>query len=376
MRRRVMVAAATLLLMVAPSQADIFTVDRFSLYGDFRLRAETDWDSQDSSGTAREDRTRMRVRLRTGFTFDPSEHVRLEARVRGGQEGSQQSPHITILDFQDNDTGDTAFEFDRWYLRGKFAGLETWAGRNNLPFWQQDEMLFDDDVTMAGVAVRWRNGAGKGRLALAGGYFTPAVGMTLASGNLAAGQIAWQPEAGRVHLAFAGGAYIFDGNPDDPDIGTLLQGNGSRDYSIISGSAQVRFPAGGRPLVIGADVMMNTRDYDPNDPDPVTAANADETDGYVLLASWGGLGASRDWLVGYYFARIETLAVNNSYSQDDWVRWGSATQTRGSDMKGHEFRFGWAFDSKMNLVARIYLVEAITSDEDGRRFRIDFNYRF
>ena len=30
----------------------------------------------------------------------------------------------------------------------------------------------------------------------------------------------------------------------------------------------------------------------------------------------------------------------------------------------------------MNIMARLYLVEAITSDQDGIRFRVDFNYKF
>jgi hypothetical protein len=45
-------------------------------------------------------------------------------------------------------------------------------------------------------------------------------------------------------------------------------------------------------------------------------------------------------------------------------------------MEGHELRFGWAFDPKMNLMARLYIADAITTVEDGNRFRIDFNYRF
>jgi hypothetical protein len=372
MKTATLAAALALLAATAPARADLLKVETFSLYSDFRLRAETDWDSRDAAGVERIDRTRMRVRMRIGFLFDPTENWRVEARLRGGQEGSQQSPHITILDFDDNDTGDASFNFDRWYVRGKRGGFEAWAGRNDLPFWKQDELMFDDDVTMPGVTVRWE----KGKLALAGGYYSPPVGMTLFTGNMAAGQVAWQPELGGVRLAFAGGAYLFDANPTDMDNGGLLQGNGMRDYSILAASVQARWSPGGRPLVFGADAMHNTEDYSPTDPDPVTAANFDETDGYVLLGTYGGLSKHNDWLVGYYYARIETFAVNNSYSQDDWVRWGSATQTRASDMQGHEVRFGWAFDPKMNLMARLYIAEAITTVEDGKRFRVDFNYKF
>ena len=376
MRASILLAAAVALLPAAAARGDLFKLDSFSAFGDFRFRAESDWGSQNAAGEERDDRNRLRVRMRAGFAFEPNENLRAELRLRSGQEASQQSPHITILDFDDNDTGDASFNFDRWYLKGKVGGFEIWAGRNNLPIWRQDEMLFDDDVTLAGVGLKYGTEVGPGKLSLGGGYFTPPVGMTDFSGNLAAGQVAYQPEVGGVKLAFAGGVYLFDANPDDPDSALLLQGNGARDYSIVAGSLQARWQIQERPLVLGADLMANTEDYDPDDPDPDTAANADETDGYVLLATYGGLGRANDWLVGYYYAHIETLAVNNSYAQDDWVRWGSATQTRASNMKGHELRLGWAFSANMNLLARLYLVDSITTVEDGNRFRLDFNYKF
>ena len=85
-----------------------------------------------------------------------------------------------------------------------------------------------------------------------------------------------------------------------------------------------------------------------------------------------------DWLAAYYYARIEQFAVNNSFAQDDWVRWGSATQTRASNMQGHEFRGAYVLMKNMNLVGRLYLTEAVSdnNDEDGNRFRLDLNYKF
>jgi hypothetical protein len=45
-------------------------------------------------------------------------------------------------------------------------------------------------------------------------------------------------------------------------------------------------------------------------------------------------------------------------------------------MKGHELRFACALAGNMNVVARLYLADAITTIEDGKRFRVDFNYKF
>ena len=369
-------ALVGMLTCAGAASGDILKVDKFTATGDFRLRGESDWDSQDGSGVAREDRTRLRVRLRVGFRFDPSDHWRVEARVRSGAEGSQQSPHITILDLDDNDTGDASFDFDRWSLRGQNEGFFAWAGRNNPPFWKQNELLFDDDVTMPGMAGGWEGKAGPGPLALTAGYFAAPVGMRRSSGTMFGAQAAYQPELAGARWAFALGTYQFDPDRDDPDATLLQQGNGLRDYSIVAATVQGRWTVDGRPLAAGVDVLHNAEGYETTDPDPVTAANTGETDGFVAQVMYGGLSAADQWLVGYTYARIETLAVNNSYAQDDWVRWGSDTQTRGSNMEGHELRFGWAFDPRLNVLSRLYLVEAITNVEDGKRLRVDVNWVF
>jgi hypothetical protein len=368
--------AALLLAATAPARADLFATDKFTLYGDARVRAESDWNSQDPNGVARDDRLRLRARLRVGFRFDPNKHWQVGARVRSGAEENQQSPHITLVDLDGNDTGDASFNFDRWYLLGRIQGVEALAGRNNMPFWKQDDMLFDDDVTMIGITVRWREeSVGPGALSVVGGLFSPPVGMRATVGTAAAGQVAWHPELARVQWTFAAGLFDFSGDPDDPDAAGLLDGNGTRDYKLFQGCVQARFEAGGRPLVLGGDLLYNLEDYEDDDTDPFTAENFDQVDGYVLLATWGSLDG-RGWQVGWTHARIETFAVHNSYAQDDWVRWGSASQTRASNMKGDEVRFGWAFDPQMNILARLYIAEAITTVEDGMRFRVDFNYTF
>ncbi len=58
------------------------------------------------------------------------------------------------------------------------------------------------------------------------------------------------------------------------------------------------------------------------------------------------------------------------------MRWGSATQTDTSDFKGHEFRVAVALAKNVNLLARLYVIDAITSVQDGNRFRLDFNWKY
>ncbi len=367
-RRLYLVLVITILTAGSACQAAIFSNDNLTLYGDFRARLEADFDSQKSSGSERSDRNRLRIRARVGMKYKASDTFSFGVRLRSGSDDSHQSPHITVVDFDDNDTGDTDFNFDKWYLKARSGGAWGWIGRNSEPFWHQNEQLWDDDVNPAGIALGYKSGA----FSINAGYFSMPVGMREFSGNLGGVQGVFKSG----DFTIAGGFFAIDGDSDDSDSGFLLNGNGGRDYSIWHGAAQFKFDVGGKPLALGVDIYDNAEDYSATDPDVFTAANHDQTDGWVVMARYGNLKKSGDWQLRYYYAEIETLAVNGSYVQDDWVRWGSAVETRATNMKGHEFRVSYAFAENMNLVSRLYIADAITTIEDGNRLRFDFNYKF
>jgi hypothetical protein len=383
MRSGAQIGVTLAILVAGGSQqmlADVKLDDagRLTLTGDFRLRLEQDWDSQTSAGVEREDRLRARARARLSLGYALSDSVGFGVQVASGSDESQQSPHITILDFDDNSTGAANFNFDKWFVRVRQGDFEGWAGRNSVPVWKANELFLDDDVTPAGIGLRYTTAVGeKGKLGFNGGYFSPPAGMRAFAGNLALGQLVWSHEgAGGTGLTLAGGGFQFDADPADPSAILFRQGNGGRDYTIWVGNAQARRRVGGKPLTLGADFMTNSESYSALDPDPFTAANRDETEGYDVYVTWGGTGERGDWLFGVWYAHIEALAVNASFAQDDWVRWGSADQTDSSDFEGFELRAAVGLGQKQNLVARLYLVDAITSVQDGKRFRVDCNVSF
>jgi hypothetical protein len=356
---------AALLLVVVSTPGVHAAADKHRYHADFRFRLERDWDSRRSDGSERDDRLRARIRLRFGADFNLSERITLGFRARSGSAMSQQSPHITVVDFDRNDRGDADVMLDKWYLRGESAGgrRSGWIGRNAFPFWKQNELFWDDDVTLVGLAGDSRHEFGDGgALSVHAGWFALPVGMRDFSGSLAAAQLVYTASAGKADLTAAAGYFDIESDPDDPDAGTLLAGDGLRDYGILVGNFQAAWTGGGRPILLGADLMHN-------------GSASEDADGHAVSVQYGGTKSKGDWLVGYWYARIERLAVVGSYAEDDWVRWGSATQTRGSDLEGHEFRVAWALDSRINLVARFCVVKSITTVEDGKRFRIDFNYK-
>jgi hypothetical protein len=346
---------------------------KLTVTGDLRLRIEEDWDSRTAAGVPRADRTRLRARARIFAEAKPRPGLSLGLRLRTGPAASQQSAHITLDDFDDNPNGDRDVLVDRWYLQAKGARGWAWAGRNGFPFWKQNELFWDDDVTPAGVAAGFERTHGSSKIAVtAGGFALPDGGRNF-HGRLTAGQVVATTRRGTTDLVAAAGLYRLDG---EPGARFLRNGNGGRDYLLEVVSLQLRRPLGGRPLTLGLDLIRNAESYRADDPDPFTARHRDETDGLVAGVAYGQLQQRGNWLVGYTWARVETLAVAASYAQDDFIRWGTADQTDSSDFTGHELRLGWVLRKNLDLQTRFYAAEALTSVQDGKRFRLDLNYRF
>jgi hypothetical protein len=343
-----------------------------TLYGDVRLRYEVDWDSQNAAGVPRDDRNRGRFRGRFGAGYQLAPEWSIGARVRTGDSDSQQSPHLTFTT-DDGENDDLSFVADRYFLQYKRGPAYVWGGRNLLPFWYQNELFWDEDVTPTGVGGAYDHALGKGRLtAAAGGFFLPDGAWNL-NGQMLAGQVKWTSPVKPGQLTVATG---LNGLFGDDGAEYLRNRNGARDYLISVTSAQWTVPWGKVPVTLGADLLYNFLDYDAADVAPFPADTTDERLGCVFSVLFGQLKERHDWLAGYFYAHIETFAVNASYAQDDWIRFGSGPQTDASDFEGHEFRLAYAISKQLNVVARLYLVEAITTVQDGNRFRIDLNWRF
>ena len=370
---RPLLALAAAALLAAPFAAHAADVTpQLSLYGDLRLRYESDWDSHTATGARRTDRERGRVRLRAGLGYKFSSQWSAGARVRTGDPHGQQSPHLTFT-ANDGPNDDFDASFDRYFIQFKDRAFTAWAGRNGTPFWQQNEMIWDEDVTPTGFAATYDSKQGPATLTTTVGAFALPDGMTRLHGRLVAGQLKYARTFQPSQLILAAGLHSFDGKPG---ARYLRNRNGARGYLIGVASAQWSTPVSGRPLTLGFDLIENLESYRAADAFPLSPVTADETTGYVVSLQLGQLKQPKDWLIGYSWARIGALAVNASYAQDDWARWGSGPQSDVSDFQGHELRAAYALTKNLNLMARAFFVEAITSVQDGKRFRIDLNWKW
>lgn len=356
---------------------------RFRPYGDFRMRMEQDWDSLHGDGTQRDDRLRLRIRLRAGFEATIDDNWSAVVAARSGPDLSQQSPHITIVDFDGGHTGPYEFNLDHWYLNYASGGFEAWVGRNEMSFWHQDDLFVFDNVTYLGLGASYSHGLGGGQLTGNLNYVALPVGMKKSSGTGLLGQLVYEQDFVRWGLTVAGGYFGTDADPNDPNGQTLLTENSTRDYRVVNLMAQFRSQIFDVPYYIGLDYMRNLENYDGSPPDSFSQFHKDDREGYVIEFELGEKDSKGDWLFGYYYSYLEALSSHSSYIADDWVRWGDANQVRATNLKGSELRARYSFSPTMNVFARLFFVDAIslleagdTTLETGNRLRVEVNISF
>ncbi|HUG44006.1 MAG TPA: putative porin [Acidobacteriota bacterium] len=340
---------------------------KIRLSGDLRFRMESDFDGLRADGAPQSDRTRGRLRARLAGTLQARPWLLFAARLRTGSVGSQQSPHVTLFDLNGNPLGDHHVVPDQYYLKLSQGRNWIWAGRNQFPFWRQNEIFWDDDVTPTGVAGAYAlPGTGR-RLQAIAGIFTLPDGAVRVQGNLKAGQLLWEDsfQSQTMRIKGAAGFYKIDGRAG---VRHLRAEFAARDYSLLQTGAEARLDGLPLPLSLGAEWTRNR--------DARASLIRGQDVGYLLTASLGAADRAGDASLSYFYAKIGRWAVHPSYGQDDWFRWGTATQTDSSDFKGHEWRVVYRWSDRLTVVGRAFSVGALSDAKRAKRLRVDLNYRF
>ena len=361
--------------------------NQFKLYGDIRLRAEQDWNSRRFNGTFREDRFRLRYRLRFGFTYNWNKGISFGARIRSGVAESLQSPHNN---FGHREFTGVPINLDKIFLTGKHDQFWWWAGKNSFPFWQQNELFWDEDVNPEGVAIGGSFESNGVQLKPKAAYFITNTG----NGNFnpqdpTNGRIDGQMLGGQLELGFkvkdnnvtlASSYYALRNINNVPTTDFFYTGDRFKlDYSFVVSGLKIDLNTK-LPVTIGIDHFINLEDYTAVPDTMMNPVYNDQNMGFVLSAKIGKLTEKGDWLLGYYFARKEEYSVVSYYTEDDWIRLGNINRNRNTNYQGHEIRLAYAFGARFNVVARAYFVKGlVTPDvatESGNRFRLDLNMKF
>ncbi|MEJ2112562.1 MAG: putative porin [Flavobacteriaceae bacterium] len=349
---------------------------KLSFNGDFRFRIEQDWDSKKSDGTYREDRSRLRYRLRFGLTYNYQDWVSFGARIRTGDPKKQQDPQLT-LGSGNKEFGGLPIALEKAYAEFYHNWLTAWIGKNTYPFEKQNELFWSDNVFPEGVALKTKfnfDDSVLQSLSINAGHFISATNGTSFSEDSYFQGLQAVGSFFNNKVIFYPSIYYFNKMPDIPD------GNETYliDYSILSLGTKIKVLDTSN-IVIGIDYYYNLKDLSKNSSIPQNLS--DQKEGIVASASLGKLNNKGDWKALITYTYLERFAAVDFFAQNDWTRWDYSSQGspdgRLTNFKGFEFMAGYMLGEKTNLKLRFFVVEQLVpygiAKETGNRVRLDFN---
>lgn len=371
-----------LLLILLPlfvvGQNDTIT-KKLTFTGDFRFRVEPDWDSRKSDGSYRDNRTRLRYRVRFGANYRFNHWAQLGFRLRTGLKNKQQDPQLTLGDGF-GEGGTLPIGLEKAFAQFQFDWLGAWVGKNTFPFEKQNELFWSDNVYPDGVAAM-----GKWPLSLTWieqiglntGYFI----INFNNGSLAKDSYFQGIQVVTYHaeqrLTVFPGFYYFHEMPDIPDgNGTFTIG-----YSILHLGARyelLKKPA----LGVELDLYQNLQDYHRND--SITATLKDQKAGLVASLRVGRLRQKHNWMARVTYMRMERFSAVDYLAQNDWARWDYSSQGsldgRLTNYHGVELMAGLMITDQIKINSRYFIVEQLVQygpyTETGQRIRFDLDIGF
>ncbi|MDA0196676.1 MAG: putative porin [Bacteroidetes bacterium] len=371
----------TLLLslpIIAAAQPDSIRF-KLSFTGDFRFRIEQDWDSRKSDGSYRDDRTRLRYRLRFGFNYQYNQWASFGMRLRTGSAKHQQDPQVT-LGTGSEEFGTLSVSFEKLFFQAKHNWFSGWVGKNTFPFEKQNELFWSDNVFPEGVFISGKlSGKSNALQSLQlnlGHFIVSSAGNSLNADRYFQGiqllSTHWNNRL-KVFPSF----YYFHKMPDIPD------GKGTYDinYSIFHLGAKIKVLE--RPAIsIGVDYYNNFEDL--NQKDSIPQDLRDQNQGIVMGLSLGSFQNKGDWTIQTYYTYLERFAAVDFLAQNDWMRWDYSSQDspagRLTNYHGVELLAGYVVNKQFKVNMRYFIVgQKIpygTTKETNNRVRLDLDIGF
>jgi len=345
---------------------------------DFRFRIEQDWNSRKSDGSFRDDRTRLRYRLRAGIEYRKKWYS-AGFRIRTGNPNKQQDPQLTLGEgFQE--FGTLPIGLEKAYFQGQLNSTKFWMGKNTFPFEKNNELFWSDNVYPEGVFIEREFGLQSSlmnSLTLSGGHFLIAASGKSFAGDTYVQGIQAKAKTLKNKLTLFPSFYYFNKVPNIPDgSGTFLI-----DYSIVHLGSKIK-PFNNQLFTLKFDYYINNQDYTQNDSIPSQLEN--QNAGIVLGLEYGQIKEKGDWQITGTYARLEQFSILDIMAQNDWARWDysqyNSPDGRLTNFNGFEWVVAYALEDNIKLVMKYYWVEQLiplgTAKETGSRIRLDLDIRF
>ncbi len=366
------------LLWISATYAQVdSTLSRVQFDLDFRFRAEQDWDSRRPDGTLRDNRSRLRYRLRTGVSYT-LDNYSVGLRVRTGNPNKQQDPQLTLGKGL-REFGTLPLGFEKIYFQYKQENFRFWLGKNTYPFRKNNELFWSDNVFPEGVMLQQRlplKADFFDYIKLTAGHYILASNDGLFRDDAYMQGLQISISALESRLLFFPSLYRLRNIPDIPDGShtSLI------DYTIIHLGTTCHLLPSNR-LTIALDYYHNVEDYSQDT--GIESHLADQKSGVTLGVKYGELEIKNDWYLQLTYAYLERYAILDYMAQNDWARWdysaSGSPDGRLSNMQGIEVVAAYAISDKVNLVTKYYLVNQLVAfgryKETGQRIRFDLNVR-
>jgi hypothetical protein len=347
-------------------------LENIKVYGDARLRYESDFVRTDQ-----EDRNRERIRLRLGANYRLDEEWSVGARLVTGDADDPNSPHVTIGDLFNNleVSLDQAFVT---YRPARFPDLWVTAGKFAHPFRTNPvygELLWDADVQPEGISAgyTWPEVGALGRVSLVAGEYVTVEQNTLDEGSAFVAQLSQQSAPSDMLTFFSAlSVYRFtdltpDGNNlfvQDNSSNAVFAGEFVSRFCIFDAIASMTYKGLDRPLTFSGEYIYNHR-----------AAHGQGI-GWAGGVAYGETRHPGDVKLYYQYQEIAQDAVVSALAQDDFPL--------TSGFRGHVFGVNYMFTKNVGLNTWFLASErqsastAFANDDgaDEWRFRVDLNLKF
>lgn len=323
-------------------------VDKITLYGDFRLREETQWFSGNWNDSNNKNRQRFRLRIGSDITAG---QVVLHIRLASGT-GEQVSTNQSFGKL----SSQKSIWIDRAYVElMQIPNTMLLGGRMANPFFTNltSELVWDDDYNPEGFAEKYAMKLGdSGRVFATAGQIVLDGGGTGADSQWLLGyQVGTEMKTDPATFNLAVLYYnLANGSKDSFGQVVVQDGNtrvSSTDptlvnpFNVLNATAAVTIKAG-LPVVISGDLVKNLADT------VQSASIEDENTGYAVGFKVGNASAANTAELGYTYRSIETDATLADISDSDFGPNG------GTNRKGHAVWAAYNFTQSTQLKLKYF----------------------
>jgi Putative porin len=344
--------AATPAPALPPAWQSIF--DALTLYGDFRFRAEGDWNR---SGA--EDRLRGRIRLRLGANYSINDDLLVGARLSTGDPQDPRDSNATLGD----GFGKLELNLDRLFM--------TWTPEDYDPFFLTlgkfahpfarnpiyEELVWYSDVQPEGgvIGESWRDVGPLDALRAQAGIYV-FLEDTAGDVNIAVAELMASSRFTKSARTDLSAAWYGYSNAESAPAATV------DDYQILDVIGAMTFDGGRSPWKASLEGISN-----------LGVSTGDET-GWAAGVSYGQMRERGDWRTSYQYQEIGNDAVFSGVSGADFLL--------DRNFRGHVFNLDHSLSAKSTLRLRVLQATPIDPslsggfDGDTLRVRLDFNVKF